>query len=486
MKKEQQLHQLIHAMSSSEQRDYIKHLKASIGKEPKRLMQLFSVLKNVFPYDSNKIDKKLQAESFSTQPHRIRNYLYSSIINFLDRPYSDDSHAEILRLLRHAHLLKGKKLYDQCFNLLNRIDIICQDYRKYHFALEALEIRKSVEAEQHLKYSQMASHTEEMLPIAVQLTEIIRARLVCYKMLDMLYQKGQLDKDVQKAQYFELYQEVIMRKDYLKKEPVFYLAQQVYGIMTHDYGLAEKASERLFEFAIHTPQLLKDMAEAIKVSHNHANFYLVRDRFDDTEKVIELMVEHLGSKKMNTETRSLYDITINLTELAIMVYDHQNRFNHERHQQIQTFFLERESRLSSQHRYGFYAHNAVICLYEDDPSRALQYINKLVNEPAFLKLGEMVASRINLLNMTVHWRMKNHDLLENLVFNRKRRIRVSNLKHTEEILITYYKLASEGVSLPDWRINLLNALQTGERNNQKEMRTFGMDYVYYFGSVIKN
>lgn len=486
MKKEEQLHQLIHAMSSSEQRDYIKHLKASIGKEPKRLMQLFSILKNVFPYDSNQIDRKLKAESFSAQPHRIRNYLYSSIINFLDRPYSDDSNAEILRLLRNAHLLKGKKLYHQCYNLLNRIDIICKDYRKYHFALEALEIRKSVEAEQHLKYSQMASHTEEMLPIAVQLTEIIRARLVCYKMLDMLYQKGQLDKDVQKAQYFELYQEVIMRKDYLKEEPVFYLAQQVYGIMTHDYALAEKASERLFEFAIHTPQLLKDIAEAIKVSHNHANFYLVRDRFDETEKVIELMVEHLGSKKMNTETRLLYDITISLTELAVMVYDHRNRFDRERHRQIETFFLEQESRLSSQHRYGFYAHNAVICLYEDEPSLALQYINKLINEPAFLKLGEMVASRINLLNMTVHWRMKNYDLLENLVFNRKRKVGLSNLKQLELVLLNYFEHAIESPSSIVWQDELISALKANQLMNEKGMRTFGMDYVYYFGSIVRS
>jgi hypothetical protein len=485
MNKEEQLHQLIHSMSSSEQRDYVKISKASIGKEPKRSMHLFRVLRSIYPYDSVEIEKKLKTESFSAQPHRIRNYLFNSIINFLDHSYSHDPHAELLKLLRHAYLLKGKKLYPQCLKVLDKVESICKEHKKYHFHLEVIEIRKSVESEQQLKYSAMAMQTEAMLPIATQLTETIRARLICYRMLDLLYQKGQADQQRLRAQYYELYQDVVMRKDILVDEPVYYLAKQIYGIVTHDYKLAEEGSQSLFQLAIHKPHQLKDMAEAVRVSHNHANFYLVRSRFTETQTVIDSMDKHLGSKKLNSETKFLFDITINMTKLALMVYDHRNRFQISLYQDIEKFFVGNEKKLSFQHLYGFYTHSAVIWLYQDDPIRSLGFVNKLMNEPAFSKLGEMVASRISILNMTVHWRLKHYDLLENLVHNRQRRSRFSDSNTQETVLLRYYHEAVDRQDSKEWRRHLIADLQNIQSSRPNEMRTFGMDYLYYFSSIIK-
>ena len=209
---DEHLHDLVHALSTSERGYFVKYAKALPGKEGKRYLQLFNLLQQMKTFNQRQFDRQLKESKFPSHVYRIRHYLYHSLIDSLRRSNKKITLTErIMDDLQQAYTLQGKGLLQLSNGVAQRCEERAYTNGLFGLATEAVRV---LHGNALLLYQEEGSAYEtelqnRMRNYASMQERLLRATGTANAMLSRFRSHGHAQNDADREMYNYLFNEGI-------------------------------------------------------------------------------------------------------------------------------------------------------------------------------------------------------------------------------------------------------------------------------------
>jgi hypothetical protein len=490
------LFQLVKSLEKSEKRNFKLFVKRNSSSENLKTIQLFDALDKMIDYDEPLLLKKNRSIS-KQQLSNLKAQLYRQILSSL-RIIKDENNIDIQlhEQMDYARILYNKGLYLQSLKALDRLKDMARDHNQVTYLQQALFFEKKIEALYITRSMQNRAErlTLESDAVNDSLTLINKLSNLSLQLYSWYIQHGHArnENDVKSIKLFfetSLPSDVSSAKGFYER---LYLYQSHcwYAFIRLDFLQYYRYCQRWVDlFEKHPGMLAVETANYIKGMHNlmSAHFDLLNhEKLAETIKQFEKFARHkLVAQNDNNRILTyqyLYTARINL-------YFLQGTFNKGL---LMVPHLEEMLK-----EYGLYldTHRVLVfyykiaCLYfgSGDNERAIDYLNRIINQKSDLRSDLQCYAR--LLHLIAHYELGNFDLLEYLIKSVYRYMsKMESLSKVEEEMFAFLRRSfhvGAHALKPEFE-KLLNKLKKYE-NNPLERRAFAyLDVISWLESKIRN
>jgi hypothetical protein len=413
------LYQLIKSLSKSEKRNFKLYANRLQSNEDSKFMVLFDVIDKLNEYNEERILQKAEGISKS-QLSNLKAHLYKQILLTLRLNASNQDLDIYLReQIDYAKLLYNKGLYNQGLKMLDKAKVTAAEFEKNLILLEIFDFEKHIES-QYITRS-IDTTAEEITNKANLLNKKIIGTNVfsnlCIRLYSLYLKTSHVrnEKDfLFVSEFFKSNLPVYNIEDLSFFEKMYLYQSYVwYNTIVQDFLTCYKYTSRwvdLFEENKHLIPVYADLY--LKGLHNLLATLFFINHHHKFNEVFKTLGE-LGKEEfiLNNENNSA----------LFFQYLYINKINY--HFMSGTFSegltvvgeiekgLKRFDRKIDDNRIlNFYY--KIGCLYfgSGDNSRAIHYLNRVIQHPNHLRSDLQSFSRI--LNLIAHYEMGNNEMVQ--------------------------------------------------------------------------
>ncbi|MFT3677193.1 MAG: hypothetical protein QM781_14955 [Chitinophagaceae bacterium] len=441
------LFQLVKSLEKSEKRNFKLFVKRNSASEDLKIIQLFDALDKMADYDEATLLKKNKAIR-KQQLSNMKAHLYKQILASL-RIIKDENNIDIQlhELMDHARILYNKGLYLQTLKALKQFKDLARENNQISYLQQALFFEKKIEA---LYITRSMQHRADELcqesdNVNNALTIVNRLSNLSLQLYSWYIQHGHArnEKDMRSIQVFfqiNLPSEAGRLTGFYER---LYLYQSYcwYAFIRLDFLQYYRYCQKWVDLFDTNPDMLAvETASYIKAMHNlmSAHFDLLNsDKLAADIKKFEQFARH----KLVTQNDNNRILTYQYLYTArINLYFLQGTFD--KGLKMVPFL---EDMLK---QYGIYldTHRVLVfyykiaCLYfgSGDNEKAIDYLNRIINQKADLRTDLQCYAR--LLHLIAHYELGNFDLLEYLIKSVYRYMaKMENLSKVEEEMFAFLR-----------------------------------------------
>jgi hypothetical protein len=412
------LFQLIKSLEKSEKRNFKLFVKRNSSAEELKTIQLFDALDKMTEYDEKQLLKKNKGIK-KQQLSNIKAQLYKQVLASL-RIIKDDNNIDIQlhEQMDHARILYNKGLYLQALKVLEKLKEMARSYHQLTYLQQALFFEKKIEALYITRSMQNRADelSAESDTVSNQLSLVNKLSNLSLKLYSWYIQNGHArnEKDVSEVRSFfetQLPGESQHVKGFYEK---LYLYQSYcwYAFIRQDFLQYYRYSQKWINlFDEHPGMLQTETATYIKGMHNLMGSYFDLlnhkklaeaikqfERFADNKIVIQnennriLTYQYLYTARIN-----LYFLQGTFTKgLRLVPF-------------LEDMLKEYGPYLDTHRVLVFYY--KIACLYfgSGDNEKAIDYLNRIINQKGDLRTDLQCYSR--LLHLIAHYELGNFELL---------------------------------------------------------------------------
>jgi hypothetical protein len=441
------LFQLIKSLEKSEKRNFKLFVKRNSSAEELKTIQLFDALDKMTEYDEKQLLKKNKGIK-KQQLSNIKAQLYKQVLASL-RIIKDDNNIDIQlhEQMDHARILYNKGLYLQALKVLEKLKEMARSYHQLTYLQQALFFEKKIEALYITRSMQNRADelSAESDTVSNQLSLVNKLSNLSLKLYSWYIQNGHArnEKDVSEVRSFfetQLPGESQHVKGFYEK---LYLYQSYcwYAFIRQDFLQYYRYSQKWINlFDEHPGMLQTETATYIKGMHNLMGSYFDLlnhkklaeaikqfERFADNKIVIQnennriLTYQYLYTARIN-----LYFLQGTFTKgLRLVPF-------------LEDMLKEYGPYLDTHRVLVFYY--KIACLYfgSGDNEKAIDYLNRIINQKGDLRTDLQCYSR--LLHLIAHYELGNFELLEYLIKSVYRYMaRMESLSKVEEEMFAFLR-----------------------------------------------
>lgn len=488
-----ELVRLILSLTKSEKR-YFKMFTALQSGE-KSYLKLFEAIEKLEDYDEEKIKKMFKGEDFVKRLPSVKNYLYAQILKSLRVIYSGNSvHSQLKEMIEDITILYEKRLYKQCAKIIEKAKELAQSNED---VLQQMEInlweqKVLMEVLNLDKFEKLlAPSLEEEMKLLELQTNIVQYRNL-YNQIVLINKKIKEARTEEELQRFQeiinhpLMSSVSNAKSFDSK----YCFYQTHLIYNHAKGdneackeIAEKQMELLEQFPqkiVETPKVYVTALNNILLSHIHTHDY---KNFDTTL----MKLRTLPLKSLSIELNCF----VNSYIFEMVMYLDTGEFS--RSVVIRGDIIEGLKKYNDK----INAIEEITLLYNlfysyfgtGEFQKALGIINKLLNEYQ-KELRYDVQSAVRILNLILHYELKNTRLLEyNAISAYRFLYKSKRLYKLENIVLNFIRKKMQHIYTPKDEIDAfielrIEFLELSEHPYEKKAFEY-FDYISWLDSHIE-
>ena len=441
------LFQLIKSLEKGEKRNFKLFVRRNTASENLKTIQLFDALDKMSEYDEPALLKKNKSIS-KQQLSNIKAQLYKQILSSL-RIIKDEDNVDIKlhELMDHSRILFNKGLYLQTLKVLKQLKDLAKSHHQITYMQQALFFEKKIEALYITRSMQDRADQLSLESNAVNdaLTLVNRLSNLSLQLYSWYIQHGHArnEKDVKSiTAYFTANLPADLSKATGFYERIYlYQSYCWYAFIRIDFLQYYRYCQKWVDlFTVNPEMLAVETASYIKGMHNlmGAHFDLLNhEKLAEAIKAFEQFAKHpLVTENDNNRILTyqyLYTARINL-------YFLQGTFD--KGLKMVPFL---EAMLKE---YGIYldTHRVLVfyykiaCLYfgSGDNEKAIDYLNRIINQKADLRTDLQCYAR--LLHLIAHYELGNFDLLEYLIKSVYRYMaKMENLSKVEEEMFSFLR-----------------------------------------------
>ena len=489
------LFQLIKSLEKSEKRNFKLYVKRNTPSGDLKFIQLFDALDGMKEYDEAALLKKNKSIR-KQQLSNIKAHLYKQILASL-RIIRDENNIDIQlhEQMDHARILYNKGLYLQSLKLLDKMKEMAKTHHQLTYLQQVLFFEKKIEAlfitrSMRNRADQLTNESED---VNEKLSVVNKLSNLSLQLYSWYIQHGHArnEKDFEELkQYFEKYLPEGIKKDSFYEKLYLYQSYTWYAFIRQDFLQYYRYTQKWVDLFDEYPFMLTaETAMYIKGMHNlmGAHFNLLNhEKLKEAIRKFEDFTKHpiiTGNENNRILTYVyLYTAKLNLCFL-------QGNFT----KGLKLVpFLEKMLK-----EYGLYLdkHRVLVFYYKiaslyfgsGDNEKAIDYLNKIINEKADLRTDLQCYAR--LLHLIAHYELGNFELLEYLIKSVYRYMaKMQNLSKVEEEIFAFlrrsFRVGAHALK-PEFE-KLLEKLKRYERN-PLETRAFSyLDIISWLESKINN
>ncbi len=441
------LFQLVKSLEKSEKRNFKLYAKRNSATEDLKVIQLFDALDKMADYNEKELLKKTKSVK-KQQLSNIKANLYKQILSSLRLIKEEDNiDIHLHEMMDHARILYNKGLYLQSLKMIERLKETAKAHQQLTFLQQALFFEKKIESLYITRSIQNKADllTTESDTVTNQILLVNQLSNLSLQLYSWYIKNGHArnSKDIAELRSFfekNLPSNVEQSTGFYEK---LYLYQSYvwYAFIRQDFLQYYRYSQKWVDAFTTYPELLKtETASYIKGVHNlmTAQFSLLsQEKLAKSIKQFENFTKQkflqdnennriLAYQYLYTARINLYFLQGNFTKGLRLVP-----------------FLEEMLK-----EYGLYldTHRVLVfyykiaCLYfgSGDNEKAIDYLNRIINQKGDLRTDLQCYSR--LLHLIAHYEMGNFDLLEYLIKSVYRYMaKMENLSKVEEEMFTFLR-----------------------------------------------
>lgn len=490
------LFQLVKSLEKSEKRNFKLFVRRNSSSENLKTIQLFDALDKMFDYDEPALLKKNKSIS-KQQLSNLKAQLYRQILSSL-RIIKDENNIDI-RLheqMDHARILYNKGLYLQSLKALDRLKDMARDHHQVSYLQQALFFEKKIEALYITRSMQNRAEqlSQESTAVNDALALINKLSNLSLQLYSWYIQHGHArnENDLKSIRLFfetSLPGEAATAKGFYEK---LYLYQSHcwYAFIRIDFLQYYRYCQRWVDHFEKNPEMITvETANYIKGLHNLASAHFDLLNHEKLASTIRQFEKFARTKLVTQNDNNRILVYQYLYTARINLYFLQGTFN-----KGLLMVPHLEDMLKE---YGLYldTHRVLVfyykiaCLYfgSGDNERAIDYLNRIINQKSGLRSDLQCYAR--LLHLIAHYELGNFDLLEYLIKSVYRYMsKMESLSKVEEEMFAFLRRSfhvGAHALRPEFE-RLLVKLKKYE-NNPLERRAFAyLDVISWLESKINN
>ncbi|MEO5947504.1 MAG: hypothetical protein ABIP79_11860 [Chitinophagaceae bacterium] len=441
------LFQLVKSLEKSEKRNFKLYAKRNSSSQDLKVVQLFDAMDKMADYNEKELLKKTKSVK-KQQLSNIKANLYKQILSSLRLIKEEDNiDIHLHEMMDHARILYNKGLYLQSLKMIERLKETAKAHQQLTFLQQALFFEKKIESLYITRSIQNKADllTAESDSVNNQITLVNQLSNLSLQLYSWYIKNGHArnSRDISELRgFFEknLPADAVQAVGFYEN---LYLYQSYvwYAFIRQDFLQYYRYSQKWVDAFTTYPELLKtETASYIKGVHNlmTAQFSLLsqeklaisikqfenftKQKFlQDNENNRILAYQYLYTARIN-----LYFLQGNFTKGLRLV-----PFLEE--------MLKEYSLYLDTHRVLIFYYK-IACLYfgSGDNEKAIDYLNRIINQKGDLRTDLQCYSR--LLHLIAHYELGNFDLLEYLIKSVYRYMaKMENLSKVEEEMFAFLR-----------------------------------------------
>ncbi|HXB39375.1 MAG TPA: hypothetical protein VNZ49_02465 [Bacteroidia bacterium] len=410
-----ELARLVTSLTKSEKR-YFRMFTALQGGE-KSYLKLFDAIEKLGDCDDEKLKKLLAGEDFIKRLPAVKNYLYSHILKSLRVIYSGETiESQVKGLIDDVAILYEKRLYKQCFKILERTKELAS---KNELVLQLIEIniwreKILIEILNLNKFEELLSTSAEEEIHLLDLQKNIALFRNFYNRIILINKRIKEARTEEELKQFEqiINHPLLQSQDkalcYDSKH-YFYLTHLIYNHAKGDYKASLYVAQDQLTLMEAFPDKIKEKPKTY-ISALH-NVLLCRIQLHDYNNFDEILTKlrSFPAKSLNTEVNQFVSSYI----FEMVKYLDTGEF--QKSIDIRNDIIEglkkykdkinpiEETTLLYNLFYSYFG--------TGEFSKALSIINQLINEYQ-KELRQDIQSAVRILNLILHYELRNTSVLE--------------------------------------------------------------------------
>ena len=441
------LFQLIKSLEKSEKRNLKLFVKRNSGTESLKSMQLFDALDKMTEYDEAILLKKAPAIS-KQQLSNTKALLQKQILSSL-RVMKDYANIDIqLReMLDHARILYNKGLYMQVLKVLDKLKETARNFNQYTYLQQALFFEKKIEAlyiTRSLKNraKELATEADE---VSATLNNTNRLSNLNLQLYGWFIENGHArnEQDIKTIQHFfesnlppvEILGHSFYEKVYLYQCYVWYAFIKLDFLMYYRYcqKWVDAFEENPAMIETETPMYAKGM-------HNLMSAHFDLMNYDKLAACIKRFKKFARTSLVQQNDNNRIVIYVYLYTAVINLHFLEGTFTKGLSMVpfLEEMLVKYEKYLDRHRVMVFYY--KIACLYfgSGNNEKAIEYLNRIINQKDDLRIDLQCYSR--LLHLIAHYELGNFDLLEYLIKSVYRyMLKMENISKVELAMLQFLK-----------------------------------------------
>ncbi len=489
-----ELVRLILSLTKSEKR-YFKMF-TSLQSGEKSYLKLFDALEEMEEYDEGKIKKMFKEEEFIKRLPAVKHYLYAQILKSLRVIYSGNTiHSQLKEMIEDVSILYEKRLYKQCSKIIEKAKDLAKNNEDILQLMEINVWEQKVQIElltlEKFEKTLAPSHAEEVKLVELQ-TNIVEYRNL-YNRIILINKKI---KEARTEEEMQAFQEIINHPLMLSVSTATTFDSKYCFYQTHlIYNHAKGDNEACLEIVQKQMELLEQFPQKI----------------EETPKIYVNTLNNLLLCQIHIHNYKDFDKT--LTKLRALSLKSQslevNRFMTSYSFEMVMYLDTGEFAKSATIRQGIIdglekysgkinAIEEITMLYNlfysyfgtGEFQKALKILNQLLNEYQ-KELRYDVQSSVRILNLILHFELKNTQLLEYNAISAYRFLYKSNrLYKLEKVVLDYIRKKMHHIYTPKDQLEAFielrkSFMELAEHPYEKKAFEY-FDYISWLDSHIEN
>ncbi|RPI18849.1 MAG: hypothetical protein EHM58_03705 [Ignavibacteriae bacterium] len=441
MKPSNDLFDLIKSLTKSEKR-YFK-LFASMQKGSKNYVKLFDVIEKQKVYNESLIKEKFKNEKFIKQLTFTKNYLYKLVFKSLIH-YSKEGQIDgkLNEIINRAKLLYNKALYKQYFNILEKGKETALKYERFNLYLQMIELEKVIIIKKIFPEKDSSLLYRQEIFIINKIKNLAKYNMMVERLTGIYRVKGR-SRDIGLNRFLEnLKDHPLIKSEEMaisaRAKEQYYFIHQLIADFYGDFEKMHFFAEKRFEIIQQNIHPFED--HSFNFWHDVLMYLLLLSiRFDKME-MVDKYYKMLGkySKDTVSEHVTLFLIRTYLNIVLIIKNKEWDKLDGEV-ENIEKGFLKYEGKIDRNFEILIYSVIIKAYIHSKCFESALKYTNKLLNHP-LVSVRQDVEWYSKILNLIVHYELKNYMLLEYLIKSTYRYLyKRSQLYKLESLILNFIR-----------------------------------------------
>jgi|GEM_PF-402539 len=457
MRPSDNLFDLIKSLNPSEKRHFKLYAQRHIVGEGNNYLKLFDTIDRQDEYDEVALKKTFRLEKFVHQIHVAKNYLHTLILKSLNEYHASGStNIQLRELLGSAEILFGKGLYKQASKILTKLKEKAYRYEKQIFVLEVIVLENKIafalqDMEEAKAIITLGAKEEEKLLRDYQSAR--QYKHLSDKLKIFIKTKGTVKGEDDIPELENIITHPLLDNEqnaisYNTKYSFFHVYSNYFSVK-EDYKHAYPYCNKLVDLIESHPEQIVKNPQAYLLGLNHLLVILKELRkFDEFEVALKKM-KSVQSKTIHFQSRAFAYTFIHEWNLA---------FHTSKYQQCIALipFLEEglkkyDKQITSDIKLLFYFDVFYGYFVLGQYQAAIKWLNRILNDKR-TEIRQDIRNFGMLVNIILHFEMKDYDLLEYLIRSAQRLLDKEKNAHKFELLvITHIKLLIKGNSAAEQR-----------------------------------
>lgn len=492
------LHELIHSLSKSEKRYYKLFASRHVAGEDSAMVALFDYIAKQTNYDEAALFLAFKGKTFLNQFSTVKKRLTDHILQSLHAFHATNSmENQVNRMLHQAQLLFDKSLYDQCTRHLRSAEKLAIKHDLFPACMSINKLKNRIietrgyDVDEN-DINQLKQATETVLS---------KERMI----LDLWHIKSKLFQLIQRtgAAHSERHHQTIdalmetvpseeLRIAFASAESnyLYYHIHSAYYFAKHQWSKSLDYTELTIQHLTKNEQYTNERPNTLISALTNA-CYLAESigEFDKSQQFLNTLKQFAKKQEIHASEdlqiklfSSRYSIELNLLLI-------KGQFKEAQHigkdviEGIEYF----NEKITSVRKAFLTLQLAVAEIGCEHYQKALYHINSILNDT---RLGEheTIVASTNLLNLIVHFELKNFDFLQYSAKNTQRILKSANrLNEFEKTIIVFMqKLAkSHPIDFQELFEQLFEQL-SGIKTSSELQTTYNFDYLTWVEAKAMN